>query len=132
MRIDVDIDTSGPFFDGRAVRALHDFVDEAPYEIAREGLGIYLSIYRPQVRQPTPYYEYLIEPEKLAEYGVAHLWDGGECVYGPWLEGTGSRNSPATRFPGYGSMKKTTPELQAVAGTIAERLFADRYERRMN
>lgn len=131
MRIEVDADTSGPLFDGRAVAALRDYVDDAAYQIAREGLPIWLSIYRPQVRQPTPRYEFLIAAERV-DYGVSHLWDGGQCVYGPWLEGTGSRNSPVTRFPGYWSMKRTTPRLRAEAVPIAERLFRDRYERRLN
>lgn len=131
MRIDVGVRESGPLFDGRAQAALVDFIDEAPLEIAREGLLIYLGVYRPQIKKPTPYYEHLLEAEKV-DYGVAHLWDGGECVYGPWLEGVGSRNSPVTSFGGYHSMKKSTPLIQRDAAPIANRLFKDRYERRMN
>lgn len=130
MRIDVDIDTRGPIFDGRAERALRDFIDDAPYEIAREGIDVWLGVYRPQVRHPTPYYEHLITRDRV-EFGVSRVWDGGECVYGPWLEGTGSRNSPATRFPGYWSMRKSTPKLQALAGPVAERLLRRDHLRRM-
>lgn len=131
MRIDIDVTTSGPFFDGRALRALREFVDEAPYEIAGEGVTTWLSIYRPQVKNPTPYYEYLVHREKVT-YGESHVWDGGQVRYGPWLEGTGSRNSPVTRFKGYASMKKTTPVLQHVAAPVAEALLRSRYLDRMN
>ena len=126
MRIDVDVRTSGPSFDVRAERALREYVDEAPYEIAGEGVEIWLTVYRPQVQHPTPYYEYMLSREKV-EYAESHVWDGGVIVYGPWLEGVGSRNHPVTRFKGYASMKKTTPILQGRAVAIAERLLRNRY-----
>lgn len=130
MRVTVTVDTSGPFFDGRAQRALEEFVDGAPYEIAGEGVGTWLSIYRPQVQHPTPYYEYLVHRERVA-YGESRLWDGGKVKYGPWLEGNGTRNYPVTRFRGYHSMEKSTPIIQAQAGGIAENLLRRRFLGRM-
>lgn len=131
MRIDGDVTVSGPLFDGQAVRAVREYIDEAPYEIAGEGVGIWLGTYRPQVQHPTPYYEYLVHRERVS-YGVSHIWDGGEVKYGPWLESTGSRNYPVTRFRGYRSMEKSTPILQGMAGQIAERLLRRDYLRQMN
>lgn len=131
MRFDVEVNVSGPLFDGSALRALREFVDEAPYEIAGRGVATWLDIYRPQVREPTPYYEYLVHRERV-EYGVSRVWDGGECRYGPWLEGTGSRNYPATRFHGYKSMEKSTPVVQHYAVPVAEALLRRRYLHRMN
>lgn len=130
MKITVDVDTSGPLFDGRALRALREFVDDAPYEIAREGIDIYLSVYRPQVQHPTPYYEYLITRERV-EFAESRIWDGGEVPYGPWLESTGSKNYPVTRFRGYHSMEKSTPLVQAAAAPVAEALLRRRYLSRM-
>lgn len=40
--------------------------------------------------------------------------------YGPWLEGTGSRNS-TTRFKGYGSFRLAGQELDAVAASIVDK-----------
>lgn len=131
VRIDVDVVASGPFFDGRAGRALREFVDEAPYEIAGRGVGTWLRIYRQKVQQPTPYYEYLVHRERVS-YGESRVWDGGECKYGPWLEGTGSKNYPVTRFRGYKSMRKSAPFMQHYAAPVAEALLRRRYLPRMN
>ena len=131
MRIHAHVDLSGPLFDGRAIRALREYVDEAPYEIAGEGVRIWLSVYRPQVQHPTPYYEYLVHRERV-EYAESHVWDGGKVKYGPWLESTGSRNYPVTTFRGYKSMEKSTPLLQAQAAPVAEALLRRRFLPRMN
>ncbi len=131
MRFDVGVSVSGPLFDDRALRALREFVDDAPYEIAGEGVQTWLGIYRPQVKEPTPYYEYLVHRERVGR-GESRVWDGGECPYGPWLEGTGSRNHPVTRFRGYRSMSKSTPVMQQYAAPVAEALLRHRYLHRMN
>lgn len=53
------------------------------------------------------------------------------AVYGPWLEGTGSRND-TTRFKGYASFRKTEQWLQDTVApsltVIAERNIAKRLE----
>ena len=128
----VEFELSGPLFDGSAVDAIKNYVDDLPLEVAKAGLDDWLTIYRSQVQHPTPYYEYFVRAERQGT-AAAHLWDGGEVVYGPWLEGTGSRNSPHTRFPGYHSMEKTAALLNAgEAQAVADRLFAERYESRVN
>ncbi len=44
--------------------------------------------------------------------------DGG-VIYGPWLEGTGSRNV-TTRFKGYGMFRRTRDWMQLRAKSIVE------------
>jgi hypothetical protein len=131
MRIDVDVTASGPFFDGRAVRALRDYIDEAPYEVAGVGVDTMVDRFRQRVRNPTPYYEYLITRERRG-FGEAVVWDGGEVAYGPWLAGLGTRNAPVTRFRGYDHLTHAYDQLQQRAGGIAEDLLQDRYLDRMN
>jgi hypothetical protein len=41
------------------------------------------------------------------------------ATYGPWLEGTGSRNE-TTRFKGYHGYRKAAQELDRVAGDLAD------------
>ena len=36
-------------------------------------------------------------------------------VYGPWLEGVGSRNAPVTRFKGYSMFRKVAQQLERKA-----------------
>jgi hypothetical protein len=47
-------------------------------------------------------------------------------IYGPWLEGTGSRNAPVTRFPGYGSFRRASQQLDREIGGIADRILTRR------
>lgn len=129
MRIDVDTQTSGPLFDGRALQALRDFVDEAPYEIAEKGTGIYLGVLHPQLKAPTGYLESQVRAERVA-FATSRIWDGG-VIYSWWIEGVGSRNFPVTRFRGYASYRKATPAVQAQAVPTAEALLRRRYLSRM-
>jgi hypothetical protein len=48
----------------------------------------------------------------------ATVHDGGS-VYGPWLEGQGSRNYPVTRFKGYNSAREATEKVNAKADEVA-------------
>jgi hypothetical protein len=41
-------------------------------------------------------------------------------VYGPWLEGVGSRNAPTTRFPGYHTFQLVSQKIDGEAGSLAE------------
>lgn len=56
-------------------------------------------------------------------------WEGEDIsitdgtVYGPWLEGLGSRNE-STRFPGYWTFRQTTGEIEDKAGPVAEPFIA--------
>jgi hypothetical protein len=100
---------SGPFFDSRAEvimvkgeRALRStMADEADRRV-----GV---LHRRFFKLPTPYYWTKVHPEARGDVNV--VTDGG-IVYGPWLEGTGSRNSPVTRFPGYRSARLTAQGLR--------------------
>lgn len=49
----------------------------------------------------------------------AIIHDGGS-VYGPWLEGQGSRNFPVTRFKGYDSAREAAEKVGAQADEIGE------------
>ena len=59
----------------------------------------------------------------------AKITDGG-VIYGPWLEGTGSRNE-TTQFKGYASFRKTEVWLNEQAKTEAQK-FTNEYVKRLN
>jgi hypothetical protein len=101
MEITVDIDEHGPIFDGRALHALIEYEHEMPEEVARGAKNDVLAQLGRVIRHPTPYYETRIRTDPVGEEW--HVWDGPDTFkYGPWLEGTGSRNA-TTRFKGYHS-----------------------------
>jgi hypothetical protein len=54
----------------------------------------------------------------------------GNIVYGPWLEGIGSRNE-TTRFKGYASFRRTGDWLEGKAKGVLK-AYVGRFVRRMN
>lgn len=113
LRIHVDAD--GPLFNGAAPRVVADYLDAAVWAVARQGevdIGMEL---RRVIRNPTPYYWTQITTERQVHDLVVH--DQG-VIYGPWLEGVGSRNR-TTRFKGYSHWRKVRQALDRKAKGIA-------------
>lgn len=125
MRVEVNV--SGPIFDGRADAAVSDFLEEAKDDIGQQAHADVMRLLNANIKHPTPYYETQITTERRGSNVVVH--DRG-IIYGHWLEGTGSRNAPVTRFPGYHSFRDATELVLAEAKTLAERVLR-RYLRRM-
>lgn len=116
----VTFDTSGPLFNGQAERILDDFTDEAVWAITKVGRGDLGIHFITHFKHPTGYYESRVEAVKGAVHTfMSHIHDNG-VVYGPWLNGTGSRNFPVTRFKGYRSWPIVAAALQQKAVPIAE------------
>lgn len=108
---------SGPIFDGRARNAAADFCDEAREEIAQQGKAMVLAELGTVLRHPTGYYE--SQQTVVPDGGDrTKIWDD-YVIYGPWLEGVGSRNK-TTRFKGYFTYRRTRGVLDRAAGGIAE------------
>ncbi|MFI6304275.1 hypothetical protein ACIBCH_20585 [Amycolatopsis thailandensis] len=105
---------SGPFFDGRNPLIRRDLEDEGLNRVGGQGLADVHANLNTSIRNPTPYYETQITSERQGDTQVVH--DRG-VIYGPWLEGTGSRNQ-TTRFKGYASFRRAAQELEGQAGGI--------------
>lgn len=118
----VDVDVSGPLFDGRAQAAVADVLAATVWELAKEGRGMLGVRFVRDFQEPTGYYESRVEAQKVTRE-LSRIHDNG-VVYGPWLEGTGSRNFPVTRFKGYGIFREVTQELQRKAPEVCERILA--------
>lgn len=107
---------NGPLFDDRAAQQL----DRASHEIGRRVATIGASMIRSELhavlRHETPYYRLQNEAREVPPNW--EIWDQG-VIYGPWLEGTGSRNR-TTRFKGYATYRRMTQRIDARAGVIAE------------
>lgn len=121
-----EVRVSGPLFDGRADAAVREYREAALDEVAGQGLANWQQHLDANIKYPTPYYETQITIERAASDRVVH--DRG-IIYGPWLEGTGSRNR-STRFKGYGSLRKATQELRQQAQGIVDAVLR-RYLGRM-
>jgi hypothetical protein len=122
--VGIEIDFRGPLFDGRAARAIEDACDEARDNIAEFAQTRALSLMRAAFRNPTGYYESRVTTTRVTS-DAALVHDQG-VVYGPWLEGVGSRNAPVTRFPGYWHWRRTKDAVASRGPEIA-RTAIDRH-----
>jgi hypothetical protein len=114
-----DVQLSGPLLTGNAGRIVVGIVEEIQDTIgqaASERVHYFLDA---SIQHPTPYYETQVTLQHIREDVVVH--DRG-IVYGPWLEGTSSRNR-RTRFKGYGAFRRATSATQRQAPEIARRVI---------
>jgi hypothetical protein len=123
----VEVTLSGPLLDGRAGPILAAMGHAMQVDIAQQGYADVMGNLNASIRNPTPYYETQITVQDRANDLVVH--DRG-VVYGPWLEGVGSRNS-TTRFKGYASFRRAFQTLEKRAPQLAERTLG-RYLARLS
>lgn len=97
----------GPFFSPGAAAHVTRGVERIQRFVAREADRRVEVLHKAFFRRPTPFYWTMVHAIPRADYWV--VTDGG-IVYGPWLEGTGSRNR-STRFKGYKSFRLTTQSI---------------------
>lgn len=114
----VSVRAHGPVFDGRADQELHRAAKQIEEDVGHAAYAEWESFLNAQIRHPTPYYETQITTQREAGHVVVH--DRG-IIYGFWLEGIGSRNSPVTRFRGYHSRNKAVHSIEPRVKEIAER-----------
>lgn len=110
---DIRIEAHGPLFvPGLPEAAVRAGVREAEEDLAEKGAEMVRVNLDGVLKHPTGHYRSSVraEGDRVTDNGV---------VYGPWLEGVGSRNR-TTRFKGYFTFRRTTQELEARAGQIAE------------
>lgn len=113
----VSVEKSGPLFDGRADRKLREMQNEIGRRVAIVGASMIRTELAGVLKHETPHYR--LQNEATVDPPGWKIWDRG-VIYGPWLEGTGSRNFPKTRFRGYSTYRRTTQRIDARAGVIAE------------
>lgn len=120
---------NGALFDFRARRYFSDFRDELEEEAAEFTLDHIKDTFHTHFKMPTGYYESNVHIHTAAT--GREVWDGGYAgpVYGPWLEGVGSRNN-TTRFKGYHAFRKAANALERRIENIGDRIFRLRYQHR--
>lgn len=120
MEINVREHHSGPMFDARGPHIVHRGVQDAVETIAQVGHDDIVNTLQGVIRHPTPYYWTQIRDRAVGD--LTHILDDSKIIYGPWLEGVGSKNK-TTRFKGYFTFRKVKQRLEVRAGTIAERVM---------
>lgn len=127
LRVRTRTQYNGPIFDARARRVFNQFRDELEEESAEWVLDHVQRTFHTSFRMPTGYYESNVRIRNNTE-----VWDGGMAgpVYGPWLEGVGSRNN-TTRFKGYHAFRKAASALDRRIDEMGDRIFRLRYRNRL-
>jgi hypothetical protein len=118
----------GPFFDGRGKAAVRDFCDDWEREYAEKTEDAVRTTGQGMFKHSTGNWSRHIATR--GEGGHQDVHDSN-IIYGPWLEGTGSRNAPKTRFKGYSIFRRTAQQMQRQAGEHANRMLASPYLGRM-
>lgn len=113
----VEVTVKGSLFDGTADQVMDGFVEEVLRETAQEGLNAVQNRLQQVLRRPTGRYRGKVITDRVSD----ERWDITDqgSHYGPWLEGTGSRNE-TSRFKGYQTFRKTEEWLQERAIEIAD------------
>lgn len=115
---------SGPFFASNAGRVVQGGINDMQRDVAKAADERVEQLHRAFFRKPRPFYWTTVHAHPRGDHWVVS--DEGSVVYNHWLEGTGSRNFPKTRFKGYRSFRIATQEtakrVPALAKPAAERL----------
>jgi len=125
--MNIEVSTHGPFFDGRADKAARDASNDVARVVSVLGAAEVRAIENVTFKTQTPFYRVHVISKKdppgwkITDQGI---------IYGPWLEGTGSRNR-TTRFKGYRIFRTVTQRLNARAAIIGDGVVA-RFMGRMN
>ncbi len=106
---DTTITTTGPLFDGRALRALSRLEEDLTEVVAEQGEVDVVQFLDSALRNPTGFYQSRIRTDRIAK-DRQEVSDGG-VVYGPWLEGVSSRNRAST-FKGYAHFRRVAQKLE--------------------
>lgn len=104
----VMVTATGPLFDGRLDGMVDDMLGEMVSVAAAQGYADVMLGLNQHIQFPTPYYETQIN---IAADGLALVVNDRDIIYGPWLEGTSSRNR-STRFKGYASFRRAADNLR--------------------
>jgi hypothetical protein len=84
-------------------------------DVAQEGYRLVQVNLAGSLRHPTGYYQSHI---RVTKEPLGTSVNDSSVVYGPWLEGVGSRNR-TTRFKGYFSFRRASEQLDRQAVRIA-------------
>lgn len=100
---------SGPFFSPNVDSMVRHGINDMQRAVARKADERVEALHRKFFKRPRPFYWMSVTAHPRGNDWV--VTDEGSVVYNHWLEGTGSRNYPRTRFKGYRSFRIATREI---------------------
>ncbi len=119
----IEYTAHGPLYDGTLERQIDVGLTDAQRDVADDAHGLILADFGQVLRtHPTGRLESGVRVHLV---GHDFLVDDGGVVYGPWIEGVGSRNR-TTRFAGYGTYRRVIQAVRRRATAIAARAIGRR------
>jgi len=112
IKPDVTVHVSGPLFSGAWRGFMRQLMGDIEEVVAEAGVEQVQMQYDRSLRHPTGYHRSRVQHE-------ANRTIDTNAVYGPWLEGIGSRNK-TTRFKGYHSFRQATQQLERQVPRLVE------------
>lgn len=121
---DLTIKTSGPLFDGTAPALMAQFMYDLTHEVAVEVAGDVAYLQQRVFKQPTGNYWSNVRTDTLVgvQGTITRTVHDNGVIYGPWLEGTGSRNR-TTRFKGYSTWRRGIQVAMGAVPTLSARVM---------
>jgi len=110
----------GPLFTGQAPEAVAGFLTDLTQAVGDKSVEHFRFMAMATYKDPTPYYWTKVQTERVSAERVRVHDD--MVVYGPWLEGIGSRNR-TSRFKGYRLWRKNFQDTKAMVTRIAAAQF---------
>jgi hypothetical protein len=117
-----EVRVSGPFFTAertaimtRFCRAAEEAVGQAGRKLIQERLPSQFK-YDPMPPNAGFYVSQINTDRQINQVVI----NDSNVIYGPWLEGVGSRNDPVTRFRGYHTFRTVSRELNVASSEIAQ------------
>lgn len=117
----IRFDSRGALFEpGRANMLMRRYADDVEKETAEYAESLVHFYLAGSLKNPTGHLQSKIGIRYRG--GDPMVTDGG-VIYGPWIEGVGSRNFPVTRFRGYSTFRRVAQIVDRDAGRIADRVW---------
>jgi hypothetical protein len=104
----------------RGAGLIKEAVETAGEDVAQEAFDEVHQRLRAVLKHPTGHYESRVQVSNQSN--TLQISDGG-VVYGPWLEGTSSRNG-STRFKGYHTFRQVLQRMDQKAEQVADHAIA--------
>jgi hypothetical protein len=116
-----EVDLTGPVVEGRYQPVMREFFDKAKTLVANHGREQVQQRARSRPKHPTGSFAGAVMVRDFKK-GRTVIAEHPQVLYGPWLEGTSTRNT-STRFKGYRIFKLTRGRLRKQVSHLVQGLL---------
>jgi len=126
IKVEMDVEMRGAWFRNRHDPVVREFNEKAKTLVTKHGQDEVQQRIRKQAtrsKRSTGAFAKAVVVKDFAK-GRTVIAEYPQVLYGPWLEGTSTRNE-STRFKGYRAFKLTRGRLRKNVGDLVQDLFRE-------